>query len=66
MGTFDTIIWILVIFSIVIGLIYYGVKPSKCPKCGKRMKYECRPKNGKEICSEVCPDCGFEIILNEE
>lgn len=66
MELIDVIIWLFVILSFVCGLIYYGMRPEKCPKCGKRMKYECRAREGKETCLQVCPDCGYEIILNEE
>lgn len=66
MKTIDVMVWIFIVVIISVSFIAYILKPSRCPKCKSRMKFQCKSYNGKEVCSQECPSCGYEIILNEE
>lgn len=60
----DIIIWILVILVILLGFYLYIIRPTRCPHCRTRMLYKQKEENGNVIVSEVCPNCGTEIVLD--
>lgn len=61
----DIIIWIALVGFLMFAFYRYIITPDKCPHCKTRMIHQCRPRNGKLVSSQECPNCGYEIILDE-
>ena len=60
----DIIIWTLAGLAIIFGFYLYIIRPTRCPHCRRRMTYKQKEEDGKIIVSEVCLNCGAEIVLD--